>query len=234
MPSERKHIQVRGVVQGVGFRPFVYNLANSLGLSGYVFNSSSGVTIEIEGEGGAGETFLRTLKEDPPRLAEITEISVSAMAVAGGAGFSILGSREEAGEFVLVSPDAGTCDACWNDFGDPANRRYGYPFTNCTHCGPRYTIQRDIPYDRAKTTMSAFTMCADCEREYEDPRDRRFHAQPNACAVCGPALLLVKSVATGADGVHGNRDTAYTHVRQLLVSGYGLARDGSPGARAVG
>ncbi len=212
MPSQRKHIQVRGVVQGVGFRPFVYNLAHSLGLSGYVFNSSSGVTIEIEGERAAGETFLRTLKEDPPRLAEITEISVSEMAVAGGAGFSILGSREEAGEFVLVSPDAGTCDACWNDFGDPANRRYGYPFTNCTHCGPRYTIQRDIPYDRAKTTMSAFTMCADCEREYEDPRDRRFHAQPNACAVCGPALLLVKSVATAP---LTSMATATQHARTL-------------------
>jgi hydrogenase maturation protein HypF len=137
---------------------------------------------------------LHTLRENPPQLAEITEITVSEKAVEGSAGFSILGSREEAGEFVLVSPDAGTCDACWSDFGDPANRRYGYPFTNCTHCGPRYTILRDIPYDRAKTTMSAFAMCADCEKDYEDPRDRRFHAQPNACAVCGPSLLLVKSV----------------------------------------
>ena len=201
MPNHRKHIQIRGVVQGVGFRPLVYNLAHSLGLSGYVFNSSSGVTIEIEGDGAAVATFLKTLKEDPPPLAEITEITVSAMAVAGGAGssgFSILGSREEAGEFALVSPDAGTCDACWSDFGDPANRRYGYPFTNCTQCGPRYTILRDIPYDRAKTTMSAFLMCADCEKEYEDPRDRRFHAQPNACAVCGPSLLLVQSLPAGS------------------------------------
>jgi hydrogenase maturation protein HypF len=198
MPNQRKHIQVRGIVQGVGFRPFVYTLAHSLGLTGFVFNSSSGVTIEIEGDGAAVDAFLQTLKDDPPQLAEITEITVSEMAVEGVAGFSILGSREEAGEFVLVSPDAGTCDACWSDFGDPTNRRYGYPFTNCTHCGPRYTILRDIPYDRAKTTMSAFTMCADCEKEYEDPRDRRFHAQPNACAVCGPSLLLVKSVATAS------------------------------------
>ena len=194
MPYQRKHIQVRGVVQGVGFRPFVYNLAHALGLSGYVFNSSAGVTIEIEGDAAAGEAFLRTLQGDPPQLAEITEVTVSEMAVEGSTGFSILSSREEAGEFVLVPPDAGTCDACWSDFGDPANRRYGYPFTNCTHCGPRYTILRDIPYDRAKTTMSSFTMCADCEKEYEDPRDRRFHAQPNACAVCGPSLLLVQSV----------------------------------------
>ncbi len=198
MPSLRKHIQVRGIVQGVGFRPFVYNLAQFLGLTGFVFNSSSGVTIEIEGDGAPVTTFLQTLQEDPPQLAEITEITVSEMGVEGSAGFSILGSREEAGEFVLVPPDAGTCDACWNDFGDPANRRFGYPFTNCTHCGPRYAILRDIPYDRAKTTMAAFPMCADCEKEYEDPQDRRFHAQPNACAVCGPSLLLVKSVATAS------------------------------------
>ena len=198
MNNQRKHIQVRGIVQGVGFRPFVFNLAQSLELTGYVFNSSSGVTIEIEGDGAKVEDFLKTLKEDPPQLAEITQITVSAMELQGGAGFSILDSREEAGEFVLVSPDAGTCDACWSDFGDPANRRYGYPFTNCTHCGPRYTILRDIPYDRAKTTMSAFTMCAACQAEYEDPRDRRFHAQPNACAVCGPSLLLAKSVATAS------------------------------------
>lgn len=198
MPSLRKHIQVRGIVQGVGFRPFVYNLAQSLGLTGFVFNSSSGVTIEIEGDGAAVATFLQTLQEDPPQLAEITEITVSEKGVEGSTGFSILGSREEAGEFVLVPPDAGTCADCWNDFGDPANRRFGYPFTNCTHCGPRYTILRDIPYDRAKTTMASFQMCADCEKEYEDPQDRRFHAQPNACAVCGPSLLMVKSVATAS------------------------------------
>jgi hydrogenase maturation protein HypF len=193
MNKQRRHIQVRGIVQGVGFRPFVYKLAHSLGLAGYVFNSSSGVTIEIEGDEDAVAGFLKTLSEDPPQLAEITEITVSDIKVQGGIGFSILGSREEAGEFALVSPDAGTCDACWQDFGDPSNRRYGYPFTNCTHCGPRYTIIRDIPYDRATTTMSSFVMCADCREEYENPLDRRFHAQPNACPVCGPSLALVKS-----------------------------------------
>jgi hydrogenase maturation protein HypF len=148
-PHRRKHIQVRGIVQGVGFRPFVYKLANSLRLTGYVFNSSSGVTIEVEGGESQVDEFLTTLRNDPPQLAEITQIKVSEIAVQGDTGFSILGSREEAGEFVLISPDAGTCDACWRDFGDPSNRRYGYPFTNCTHCGPRYTIIRDIPYDRA-------------------------------------------------------------------------------------
>jgi hydrogenase maturation protein HypF len=195
----RKHILVRGVVQGVGFRPLVYKVATSLGLSGYVFNSSSGVTIEIEGRGSALDEFLRTLQDDPPKLAEIKEIIVSDVEVQGGTGFSILNSREEAGAFALVPPDAGTCDECWRDFGDPANRRFGYPFTNCTHCGPRYTIIRDIPYDRANTTMSAFTMCAECRTEYENPGDRRFHAQPNACAVCGPSLTLLKSDVSFAE-----------------------------------
>jgi hydrogenase maturation protein HypF len=193
-PSDtRKHIQVRGIVQGVGFRPFVYKLARSLGLTGYVFNSSSGVTIEVEGGGSQVDKFLKTLSNDPPERAEVAQITVSEMEVQGSAVFSILGSREEAGEFALVPPDAGTCDACWSDFGNPANRRYGYPFTNCTHCGPRYTIIHDLPYDRATTTMSTFTMCSTCRAEYEDPEDRRFHAQPNACAICGPSLLLVKS-----------------------------------------
>src|ERR1700733_314023 len=197
-PDRRKHIQVRGIVQGVGFRPFVYKLANSLRLTGYVFNSSSGVTIEVEGGESQVDEFLTTLRNDPPQLAEITQIKVSEIAVQGDTGFSILGSREEAGEFALISPDAGTCDACWRDFGHPSNRRYGYPFTNCTHCGPRYTIIRDIPYDRATTTMSSFKMCNACQAEYEDPEDRRFHAQPNACAACGPSLLLVKSTGVAA------------------------------------
>jgi hydrogenase maturation protein HypF len=187
----RKHIQVRGVVQGVGFRPFVYKLARSLELTGYVFNSSSGVTIEIEGGEPEIENFLGALEADPPQLAEIDKVTVTDIEVQGSTGFSILQSREARGELALVPPDAGTCIACWRDFGDASNRRYGYPFTNCTHCGPRYTIVRDIPYDRATTTMSTFTMCAACQAEYEDPYDRRFHAQPNACADCGPSLLLV-------------------------------------------
>ncbi len=184
----RKHIQVRGIVQGVGFRPFVYNLATSLGLSGYVFNSSAGVTIEIEGGEVEVKKFLATLQAGPPQLAEITETTVSDMAVRADGAFTILRSQEDPGEFVLVSPDAGTCDACWRDFGDAQNRRYGYPFTNCTNCGPRYTIIQDIPYDRPKTTMSQFKMCSACQAEYEDPTDRRFHAQPNACRECGPSL----------------------------------------------
>ncbi|MGC2400687.1 MAG: carbamoyltransferase HypF [Acidobacteriaceae bacterium] len=223
---QRKHIQVRGIVQGVGFRPFVYKLANSLGLSGYVFNSSSGVTIEVEGEDL--EIFLQTLAEDPPALAEITGISISEVAVEGGSGFSILHSREEMGEFALVSPDAGTCDACWHDFGDPCNRRYGYPFTNCTHCGPRYTILRDIPYDRATTTMARFVMCGDCQKEYDDPNDRRFHAQPNACAVCGPSLALVKREAE-ISFERGNSLAILRRTRALLGEGKIVAVKGLGG-----
>ena len=189
----RKQILVRGVVQGVGFRPFVFKLATGLGLTGFVFNSSSGVTIEVEGPTDALDEFLRTLETQAPPLAEIAQITVLDVAPQQSPAFSILASREEAGAFSLVSADVGTCDACWSDFGDPGNRRFGFPFTNCTHCGPRYTIIRDIPYDRAATTMAAFPMCLDCRAEYEDPHNRRFHAQPNACPVCGPSLALVES-----------------------------------------
>ncbi len=227
----RKHIQVRGIVQGVGFRPFVYNLAMSLGLTGYVFNSSAGVTVEIEGSEDKVETFLATLRSDPPGLAEITEITISDVDVRGDTGFSILRSRQEAGEFVLVSPDAGTCDQCWRDFGDPMNRRYGYPFTNCTHCGPRYTIIHDIPYDRATTTMAKFIMCAACEAEYLDPADRRFHAQPNACAVCGPSLALVPRGSSLADCLFAEIDSLQMirKARMLLHDGKILAIKGLGG-----
>jgi len=167
--ATRKLIRVRGIVQGVGFRPFVYNLAHVLGLTGYVLNSSAGVTIEIEGEDARVREFLEVLRHKPPPLAQIEEFSVADLQPLGDAAFVIRHSRAEAGEFVLVSPDVATCDDCWREFGDPANRRYGYPFTNCTNCGPRYTIIRDIPYDRPMTTMASFRMCGLCQAEYEDP-----------------------------------------------------------------
>jgi hydrogenase maturation protein HypF len=166
----------------------VYKLAQSFELTGYVFNSSSGVTIEVEGSEFAIYEFMRELGHNPPSLAQVTDVTEVAMELLGGSGFSILQSSEETGEFGLVPADAGTCDACWREFCDPLNRRYAYPFTNCTHCGPRYTIIRNIPYDRASTTMASFTMCSDCQAEYDDPADQRFHAHPNACAVCGPSL----------------------------------------------
>jgi hydrogenase maturation protein HypF len=191
--SVRRRIRVRGIVQGVGFRPFVYNLAQGLGLAGYVLNSSAGVTIEIEGHEPAAKQFVATLRTSPPPLAQIADVAITELEPVGETGFVIRQSEAEPGEFVLVSPDVATCDDCWRDFGDAANRRYGYPFTNCTNCGPRYTIIQDIPYDRPATTMAKFRMCPLCQAEYDDPSNRRFHAQPNACPECGPGVALVPS-----------------------------------------
>ncbi len=189
----RRGLRVRGIVQGVGFRPFVYHLATSLGLTGFVLNSSSGVTIEIEGPVAALDGFVVRLEQQPPPLARIEQITVAELQPLGEGSFVIKESTPEAEEFVLVSPDVATCDDCYRDFTDPKNRRFGYPFTNCTNCGPRYTIIRDIPYDRPATTMAPFQMCEACAAEYHDPRDRRFHAQPNACGDCGPSLMLASS-----------------------------------------
>jgi hydrogenase maturation protein HypF len=213
-PTIRKHIQVTGIVQGVGFRPFVYNLAKSLDLTGWVFNSSSGVTIEIEGPRNLADRFLATLVEHPPPLAQIADVVVEDVPLHGEKDFSIHESLRREGEFVLVSPDVATCDDCWHDFGDRNNRRYGYPFTNCTNCGPRYTIIQDIPYDRAKTTMSVFKMCELCQGEYEDPRNRRFHAQPNACPVCGPSLALVEAGSAEATPEFGSPGDGLAMLRQ--------------------
>jgi hydrogenase maturation protein HypF len=184
----RRQIRIRGVVQGVGFRPFVYNLARGMGLAGYVLNSSAGVVAEVEGAPDALDCFVKRLRSEAPPLARIEEMLVAEIHPLGERGFVIRESRAQEGEFVLVSPDVATCPDCTRDFTDPANRRYGYAFTNCTNCGPRYTIIRDIPYDRPNTTMAGFRMCAACQAEYDDPGNRRFHAQPNACAECGPQL----------------------------------------------
>ena len=227
----RRLIQVRGIVQGVGFRPFVYALAQSFGLTGYVFNSSSGVTIEVEGSESRVHEFMHGLRHDPPPLAEIRDVAEFAMEPLGGCGFSILQSREEAGEIGQLPADAGTCDACWRDFSDPLNCRYGYPFTNCTHCGPRYSIIRNVPYDRASTTMASFKMCAACQAEYDDPVDRRFHAQPNACAICGPSLALVERGAQLAENAFVRTDAlqAMRKARALLREGRILAVKGLGG-----
>jgi len=184
----RRQIRIRGVVQGVGFRPFVHNLARRLGLAGYVLNSSAGVVAEVEGEPCALDLFVASLSSEAPPLACIEEMLVAEIDPLGERDFAIRESQAQEGEFVLVSPDVATCPDCYRDFTDPANRRYGYAFTNCTNCGPRYTIIRDIPYDRPNTTMAGFRMCAACQAEYDDPGNRRFHAQPNACAGCGPQL----------------------------------------------
>lgn len=189
----RKRVEIRGIVQGVGFRPFVHNLARGFQISGYISNTSQGVLIEVEGHQSALESFLDKLIHNPPPLAQIEEVVVSDIERLGEVTFTIRESVEQAGQFVLVSPDVATCDDCWRDFTNPANRRFGYPFTNCTNCGPRYTIIQNIPYDRPKTTMASFQMCPACQAEYDDPGDRRFHAQPNACPKCGPSLVLSRA-----------------------------------------
>ena len=188
---ERREISVRGIVQGVGFRPFVYALARRHGLSGLVRNDAEGVSIEVEGSTESLDRFLRGIEEEAPPLAVVESVSCRPLAARGGRGFTIQESRAGDRRRALVSPDVATCDDCLAEILDPRNRRYRYPFANCTNCGPRFTITRSVPYDRATTTMSAFEMCPDCQQEYDDPSDRRFHAQPNACPVCGPRVRLV-------------------------------------------
>ncbi len=179
-----------GQVQGVGFRPFVYRLALELGLSGWVQNSPEGVVIETEGPVEAVSAFGRRLPAELPPLARLLAFSATPVPPAGETGFRILTSAPGSGHDVLISPDVATCPDCLADMADPGNRRHRYPFTNCTNCGPRYTITRRVPYDRETTSMACFPLCPDCAAEYADPADRRFHAQPNACPACGPSLWL--------------------------------------------
>ncbi|MEA1958607.1 MAG: carbamoyltransferase HypF [Chloroflexota bacterium] len=187
-------VKVRGVVQGVGFRPFVYRLARELDVRGWVRNTSGDVEIAVEGNVGSVDAFVAALRSKAPPQARVEDIDVLQSTPRGYATFDILDSLSREGRYLLVSPDIATCDDCRREIFDSSDRRYRYPFTNCTNCGPRFTIIEDIPYDRVNTTMREFRMCADCQREYEDPLDRRFHAQPNACADCGPQLSLVDSV----------------------------------------
>ncbi len=188
-----RHITITGVVQGVGFRPFVYRLAREHGLTGWVLNHSGGVEIAVEGPPEALAAFVRDLEAQAPPLARIEAIAVVEEPPVGYTAFEIRHSVAEEGRYQLVSPDIATCPDCLRELLDPADRRYRYPFTNCTNCGPRFTIIRDIPYDRPNTTMAPFNMCPDCQAEYDDPTNRRFHAQPNACPVCGPHVWLEAS-----------------------------------------
>ena len=189
--SERLAVSVKGVVQGVGFRPFVYQLAHAHNLAGWVTNTSGEVRIEVEGSREQADAFLVDLEKKAPPQSHITDVMSTRLGPIGYQKFEIRESLAEAGKYQLISPDLATCPECRTEIFDPANRRYGYPFTNCTNCGPRFTIIEDIPYDRPLTTMKVFPMCPDCRKEYGDPLNRRFHAQPNACPVCGPQLRLV-------------------------------------------
>ncbi|WP_029688131.1 carbamoyltransferase HypF [Thermoanaerobacter sp. A7A] len=187
---QARQINIFGIVQGVGFRPFVFNIAQKYNLKGMVYNNSSGVYIEVEGEKENVECFIKEIKENPPSLAVIDEIKIKESEVKNYREFKIMESKEDDG-FVPVSPDMGVCDDCLKEMNDPNDRRYRYPFINCTNCGPRFSIIEDIPYDRPKTSMKVFQMCEKCEKEYNDPNDRRFHAQPVACFDCGPKLEFV-------------------------------------------
>jgi len=191
---ERRRFRVRGVVQGVGFRPFVYGLAARHGLSGFVLNDGEGVVIEVEGDAASLQAFAASLRADAPPLARVEAVTVESLHLRGDERFTIAASRPAAGRSAssaaAIPPDVATCDDCLRELFDPADRRYRYPFLNCTQCGPRFTIVRAVPYDRPSTTMAGFPMCADCRREYEDPGDRRFHAEPIACPACGPRLSM--------------------------------------------
>ncbi len=224
--TARLRLTLRGVVQGVGFRPFVYNLAHRCSLSGYVLNTGHGVTIEVEGAAAALDAFVRALPAEAPPLARIDDMQAATVAVRGDNEFVIAESGEAGSAFALVPSDACTCEVCRAETRDPANRRFWYPFTNCTHCGPRYSIILDIPYDRPLTTMAEFAMCEACRREYGNPADRRFHAQPNACPVCGPTL----SLAPDFEGVMaGGTREILAHVAGRLLAGGMVAWKGLGG-----
>lgn len=192
----RHLIRITGIVQGVGFRPFVYRLARQLGLDGFVLNDGEGVFLEVEGEPEALRRFAAALRDSAPPASRIDRVLITPAPAAGYSSFEIRASRDSAERAARVSPDLAVCAACRRETSDPADRRYRYPFTNCTNCGPRFTIIRDVPYDRRQTTMAGFVMCRECQAEYDDPADRRFHAQPNACPRCGPALSLYNTSGT--------------------------------------
>ncbi|WP_371477143.1 carbamoyltransferase HypF [Kitasatospora sp. NBC_00315] len=221
---ERCRISVRGVVQGVGFRPFVYTLAGELGLHGQVTNTGEGVTAEVEGAPDAVAEFCRRVAADAPPLAEVESVAQERMPPTGGRGFAIVASRAGGPRRTLIPPDTATCADCLAELVDPADRRHRHPFITCTNCGPRFTIVTALPYDRADTTMAGFAMCPDCAREYGDPADRRFHAQPIACHACGPRL---SSIVPGAPERNG--PDAMARAREMLAAGAILAVKGIGG-----
>ncbi|OGQ86555.1 MAG: carbamoyltransferase HypF [Deltaproteobacteria bacterium RIFOXYD12_FULL_56_24] len=238
MPSLRWKISVSGIVQGVGFRPFVYRLALGSGLTGFVANTPAGVVIEAQGQDGQLEGFLAALREEAPPLARIGEIVSCPIPLADESEFVLNHSDASGPVATLISPDVAVCAECLAEFFAPDDRRFRYPFINCTNCGPRYTIIRGIPYDRPNTTMADFAMCPACRREYDDLGNRRFHAQPNCCPDCGPHLILAE--ADGVEQAHGEAAVAETCQRLAAgeivavkgVGGFHLAVDAA-NARAI-
>lgn len=219
----RIRIQIEGIVQGVGFRPFVYNLARTHNITGFVNNDSNGVFIEAEADTTTLDTFLDKLQNTTPPHAKIMTMQFKAVPEKQSTRFQILTSEKSTEPTALIAPDIATCDNCLRELNDLDNRRYQYPFINCTNCGPRYTIVDKIPYDRPNTSMKQFTMCPDCQAEYDNPTDRRFHAQPNACPICGPRVWL-------SDGSHDiERDNPVQQTINYLKKGKILAIRGVGG-----
>ena len=225
MAAARLRLEIQGAVQGVGFRPFVFRLAEELGLASWVLNDGRGVFLEVEGDRDALERFAGRVRAEHPPRAILHAVEESWLAPAGFPGFEIRHSDDAGAKTVVVLPDVATCPACLTEIFDPADRRHRYPFTNCTDCGPRFTIVEGLPYDRPNTTMRGFVLCADCRREYEDPRDRRFHAQPNACPRCGPRLTLLDP----AGGELASGDEALRAAAAALARGEILAAKGLGG-----
>jgi hydrogenase maturation protein HypF len=223
----RRRLIVRGVVQGVGFRPFVAGLARRLGLGGLVRNVSGAVVVEVEGPEDVLDAFAVALPRERPPLAVIEAVDTTAIAPLGETVFVIDASASAEGRRTSIPPDVATCEACLRELQDPTDRRYRYPFLNCTHCGPRFTIIEDLPYDRASTTMARFAMCDACRREYEDPEDRRYHAEPIACAACGPHLWWEAAPSERLQGI-GPTDAIAT-ARTALASGQIVAIKGIGG-----
>lgn len=211
----RYSIHINGLVQGVGFRPFIYNLALEYGLSGFVSNTAEGVDIEIEGDEESISQFLIDIPLKAPSISEITDISKKEIPFSNTFGFNIIQSGQNNSNQTLISPDISICDDCLKELFDPENKRYLYPFINCTNCGPRFTIIEDIPYDRPFTVMKDFEMCGQCKEEYERPTDRRFHAQPNACEICGPKLWI----ADDNDIIGNSVSNVIEHLADILLNG---------------
>lgn len=223
--AERRRITVQGAVQGVGFRPFVYRLARDFELGGWAVNSSQGVMIEVEGSTAQLDSFIMRLQTELPPHAAIYQLDWQAMPLLGERQFEIHHSHDSGSKTAIVLPDLATCPECLQEIFDPSNRRYRYPFTNCTHCGPRFTIVQGLPYDRPLTTMRIFEMCEECRAEYENPLDRRFHAQPNACPNCGPQLALWDKTGT----ILATRDDALLATAEAIRQGKILAVKGIGG-----
>jgi hydrogenase maturation protein HypF len=219
-----------GIVQGVGFRPYIYRVALKHRLGGFVCNTTEGVTLEVEGPAGRIEKFLPDVLNNFPPAADVSSISSSDVAILGESAFRIVASEQEGKKEVLISPDIATCADCLQELNDPEDRRYRYPFINCTNCGPRLTIVRDVPYDRANTSMACFALCPRCSAEYEDPVDRRFHAEPNACPVCGPMLWITDEMgAPLRDAPADPKGNSIIKAAELLLAGNVLAIKGLGG-----